>query len=118
MMSLADPGVRFCHGVDRVEVIVIVVGIGLAFAPVAALSGWLAGPGQRPLGALMHGRDTWWRSTMPWPQGVQEEDGVHWHVREPGGTTTVPRDDGAPRRESRSPEPPTVPLRRARRRLH
>ena len=64
-MSLADPGVRFCHGVDRVEVIVIVVGIGLAFAPVAALSGWLAGPGQRPLGALMHGRDTWWRSTMP-----------------------------------------------------
>ena len=49
---------------------------------------------------------------------VQEEDGVHWHVREPGGTTTVPRDDGAPRRESPSPEPPTVPLRRARRRLH
>ena len=76
-MSLADPGVRFSDGVDRVEVIVIVVGIGLAFAPVAALSGWLAGPGQRPLGALMHGRDTWWRSTMPWPQGVQEEDGVH-----------------------------------------
>ena len=37
---------------------------------------------------------------------------------EPGATTTVPRDDGPPRRESRSPEPPTVPLRRARLRLH
>jgi hypothetical protein len=101
------------------EVIAAVVVIGLALGPIAAISGWLTGSGERPFGALMHGRDTWWRSTMPWPQGVQEEDSVHWHVRESGATTALSRNDGPPRREAHSAEPPTMPLRRRPRpRLH
>ena len=33
------------------------------------------------------GNDAWWQSTMPWPHGVQEEDGVRWDVRDPDVVT-------------------------------
>jgi hypothetical protein len=57
--------------------------LGLAAAPLALLSGWLDRRGSRPLGALVNGRDseTWWRTTMPWPQGVQEDDELTWSFR-------------------------------------
>lgn len=58
--------------------------LSVAAAPLALLSGWLAGRGSRPLGSLVNGGDseTWWRSTMPWPRGVQEEDDLTWSFRD------------------------------------
>ena len=61
----------------------------LAGVLVAAVLGWLTGrlargtglPGM-PLGA--ESRDTFWRRTLPWPTGVQEDNEIAWHV---------PRDD-------------------------
>jgi hypothetical protein len=79
-------------GVEPMDMISIIVWVGVAAVPLAVLSGWLIGPGQRPLGALIHGRDAWWRSTMPWPQGVQEEYDVRWGVPE---TDQSPAGSGA-----------------------
>jgi hypothetical protein len=58
--------------------------LALAAAPLALLSGWLDRRESRPLGALVNGRDTegWWRSTMPWPRGVQEDDDLRWTFRD------------------------------------
>jgi hypothetical protein len=67
-----------------VDLILALVLLSLAVAPLALLSGWLAGRGSRPLGALVNvgGSEGWWRSTMPWPRGVQEEDDLTWTFRE------------------------------------
>jgi len=66
------------------NLILAIVLVGLAATPLAILLGWLDRRGSRPLGALLHGRDSegWWRATMPWPRGVQEEDEVTWSFRE------------------------------------
>jgi hypothetical protein len=66
-----------------VDLIFALVLLSVAVAPLALLSGWLAGRGSRPLGALVNssGSEAWWRSTMPWPRGVQEEDDVTWSFR-------------------------------------
>ena len=66
--------------------------LGLAATPLALLLGWLDRRGSRGLGTLVN-RDSegWWRATMPWPRGVQEEDGVTWSFRssqDPAGSTT------------------------------
>jgi hypothetical protein len=81
----------------------------------AGILGWLAGrllrtdgqPGW-PVGALS--REEYWRRTLPWPRGVQEDDGIAWHV---------PRDEPAeaPQSGGRAqsvgrPIPPTQPQRR------
>lgn len=62
------------------DLISIILMGALAAVPLAVLSGWLIGPGERPLGGLINGREAWWRSTMPWPQGVQEDDDVRWRI--------------------------------------
>ncbi len=63
--------------------------LGAAAAPLAVLGGWLAGRRDPHLGTLVRvgGSDGWWRQTMPWPHGVQEDDDVHWNfgpADEPG----------------------------------
>jgi hypothetical protein len=72
-------------------------------APVAILAGWLVGFGHEGLGSLGGGAlgNASSPYAMPWPRGVQEEDGVTWHVRNgdpavdsgprPGATTTANR---------------------------
>ncbi len=76
------------------NLILALVLLGLAATPLAILLGWLDRRGSRPLGALVHGRDSegWWRATMPWPRGVQEDDEVTWKFREsqqPTGRSTI-----------------------------
>jgi hypothetical protein len=75
------------------ELISVLVWAALAALPLAVATGWLIGRGERELGALLQGRDTWWRSTMPWPRGVQEDDEVHWRLRRTGSREADPRDD-------------------------
>lgn len=80
------------------DLIFALVLLGLAATPLALLSGWLAARGSRPLGSLVNGGDseTWWRSTMPWPVGVQEEDGLTWSFpdsRQPVGRAPRSRPD-------------------------
>jgi hypothetical protein len=55
--------------------------VGVAAAPLAVLGAWIAGRREPRLGSLVHvgGSDGWWRQAMPWPQGVQEDDDVHWN---------------------------------------
>lgn len=71
------------------DLIFALVLLGLAATPLALLSGWLAARGSRPLGSLINSGDneTWWRSTMPWPVGVQEEDGLTWTFPDSRKTT-------------------------------
>jgi hypothetical protein len=76
----------------------------LAVLPVAALSGWLVGPGQRSLGPLIQGHESWWRSTMPWPRGIQEEDGVAWHVAASPPSAVAPGPSGPPSEEAAKPD--------------
>src|SRR6266550_6659009 len=63
------------------EIISTVFLLGLAAAPIALVGGWVAGRGHGRLGALVTGpaSDGWWRATMPWPQGVQEDDDFKWN---------------------------------------
>jgi hypothetical protein len=69
------------------------------------------GPPGWPLGA--ESREEFWRMTLPWPRGVQEDDEIAWHVpkREspdgPASSSSV----GGPITPSR-PVPPTAPQRR------
>lgn len=69
--------------------------LAAAAAPLAVLSAWVVSRRDQRAGTLVHfgGTDGWWRDTMPWPQGVQEDDDVHWNFgppsqpdqRQPGG---------------------------------
>ena len=63
------------------EIILTVLLLGFAAAPIALVGGWLAGRGHGRLGALVSGPggDGWWQSTMPWPHGVQEDDDFKWN---------------------------------------
>ena len=69
------------------EIISTILVLGLAVAPIALVAGWLAGRGHRGLGALVGGPagDGWWRTAMPLPHGVQEDDDFKWNFgdREP-----------------------------------
>jgi hypothetical protein len=67
------------------DILSVIVVLCIAAAPLALLSRWFVDRGYRGLGSLVNPGDSsnWWRATMPWPQGVQEEDGVAWHIREP-----------------------------------
>jgi hypothetical protein len=73
------------------NLILAIVLLSLAATPLAILLGWLDRRGSRQLGSLVNGRDSegWWRATMPWPRGVQEEDEVTWSFggSQPAGTT-------------------------------
>jgi hypothetical protein len=82
------------------DLVSVIVWIGLAAAPFAVLSGWLAGSGNLPLTTLVLGRDAWRRSATAWPRGVQEDDEVTWRF----GDTAKPF--AAPAR----PDPPSAPL--------
>ena len=65
------------------NLVLALVALSLAAAPLALLLGWLDRRGSRQLGSLVNGGDSegWWRATMPWPRGVQEEDEVTWSFR-------------------------------------
>ena len=67
------------------DLIFALVVLTLAAAPIALLSGWFDRRESRSLGTLLAGRDrdTWWRATMPWPQGVQEDTDMAWSARDP-----------------------------------
>jgi hypothetical protein len=60
-------------------------------APLALLGRWFVDRGHNGLGVLVSrgGSDAWWQTTMPWPHGVQEEDGVRWQVRDPDVVTNA-----------------------------
>jgi hypothetical protein len=66
------------------DMISMIVWLSLAAVPLAVASAWLAGAGNRPLATLMLGRDEWRRAQTAWPHGVQEDDNVSWHFRDPG----------------------------------
>jgi hypothetical protein len=69
--------------------------IAAAAAPLAVLGAWLAARGDPRVSSLVQvgGSDGWWRRAMPWPQGVQEEDDVHWNFGPREGPNAGPRDD-------------------------
>ncbi len=70
-----------------------VVLLGVAAAPLALLGGWLASRDRAvatPLGTTSEG---WWRQTMPWPHGVQEDDAVQWHFADAPPPASVDDDD-------------------------
>jgi hypothetical protein len=53
----------------------------VAVAPLAVLGAWFAGRRDPRAGSLVQvgGAEGWWRQTLPWPHGVQEDDEVHWN---------------------------------------
>ena len=67
---------------NLISAIVLLSVLGVVLAPAA---GWFVRSGYVGLGSFVNRGDSaaWWRATMPWPQGVQEEDGVRWHFRDP-----------------------------------
>jgi hypothetical protein len=93
---------------DIVMVLGIVAGAGVL--------GWLGGrlvrgygPPGWPLGA--ESREAFWRRSLPWPTGVQEDSEIAWHVPVPD----APEPTSAARSDSRrdaQPIPPTQPQRR------
>jgi hypothetical protein len=74
------------------DLIIAILLLSLLGAVLAPLAGWWVRRGYDGIGSLVHRGDSsdWWRTTMPWPQGVQEEDGVGWHIRDPAPTPGSP----------------------------
>jgi hypothetical protein len=68
------------------DIVSVIAWLSIAAIPLAVLPGWLAGAGNRPLAALIMGRDGWRRSETAWPHGVQEDDEVTWQFRQVGRT--------------------------------
>jgi hypothetical protein len=64
---------------DSVSAIVLLTA---AAVPVALVASWFVKSGGDALGSAVHrgDADAWWRTSMPWPHGVQEEDGLPWHL--------------------------------------
>ena len=77
------------------EIILTVLLLGFAAAPIALVGGWLAGRGHGRLGALVSGGggEGWWQSTMPWPHGVQEDDDFKWNFGDRTDPIAGPADD-------------------------
>ena len=102
------------------EIISTILLLGFAAAPIALIGGWLAGRGHGRLGALVTGpaNDGWWRTAMPWPQGVQEDDDFKWNfgdrdqpiAESPGLAPTV----GEARAVAEPPRTPQRPRGRSR----
>ncbi|TMD28341.1 MAG: hypothetical protein E6I94_08520 [Chloroflexi bacterium] len=69
---------------DLIGTVLILIGAG---APLAILLAWLATRGLPGLGLLVGigQADAWWRSSMPWPTGIQEDDDVRWHFHDGNG---------------------------------
>jgi len=63
------------------------------------------GPPGWPLGEVS--RESFWRRTLPWPHGVQEDSDIAWHVPRP----VEPTDERGqtPRLDEGRPLPPTRP---------
>jgi len=61
------------------------------------------GPPGWPLGE--ESRESFWRRTLPWPHGVQEDSDIAWHVPRP----TEPADARQRVRYGERPVPPTRP---------
>lgn len=80
------------------DLIPAILMLGLSGAVLATLAGWWVRGGYDGIGALVNRGDSgdWWRATMPWPQGVQEEDGVSWHIRDPGSSPGSPASGSGP----------------------
>ena len=89
---------------DLVTIVVVLGGVSIF----TGLAAWLVRAGYGQLGGLAHGKDdaAWWRSSLPWPDGVQEDDEIAWHVPRPLATP-----DGGTIRQLSSgrPVPPTRP---------
>ena len=101
------------------ELIPTILLLGVAATPIALVGGWLAGRGHGRLGTLVSGPSGtgWWQATMPWPQGVQEDDDFKWNfgdrdqsitesgpgpvAHEATGVTEPPRRPQEPRSRSR-----------------
>jgi len=74
------------------EAITAVVLLAVAAMPVALVANWFLQSGTQGLGSAVNrgDKDAWWRASMPWPRGVQEEDGLTWHLGNPDRTDGVP----------------------------
>ena len=92
---------------DIVLMVAILVGLS-ALATLVARVLQVDAPRGWPLGAVS--REAWWRMTLPWPPGVQEDDEIAWHVPRsvppigPSEARATSRPAVAPR-----PVPPTRP---------
>jgi hypothetical protein len=64
------------------DAISAVVFLAAVAAPIAVVSGWFVRTGFEGFGSVVNrgDKDTWWRSSMPWPHGVQEADGPRWQL--------------------------------------
>lgn len=95
------------------EMISAIILISLAAVPLAVLAGWFVSPRHGELGSVVHGcdSDSWWRATMPWPHGVQEEDGVRWHLRDQEPAVVDPSAGGSPTGEVMAADFEIAPVR-------
>jgi hypothetical protein len=79
-----------------------------ALSTFAMLAAWLVrveSTALWPLGEVGH--DGFWRRTLPWPRGIQEDDEIAWHVPRPVPPAAVSRPVAIAK-----PVPPTRPQRR------
>jgi hypothetical protein len=67
-----------------------VVLLGVAAAPLALLGGWIATHDRSVAPPVGGTGESWWRETMPWPHGVQEDDDIHWNFGSEGPPASGP----------------------------
>ena len=91
---------------ELLTLVVLAAGAGV-LARIAARYVRIEGPLGWPLGR--ESRERFWRDTMPWPHGVQEDSEIAWHVpRAASGAAGSPVDDDPPASRGQA-VPPTRP---------
>jgi hypothetical protein len=91
-------------------IVVILAGLS-TFAMLAAWFVRVDSTSILPLGEVGH--EDFWRRTMPWPRGVQEDDEIAWHVPRAVESAAPPRAAGSVGSVALGrPVPPTRPQRR------
>jgi hypothetical protein len=91
---------------ELVELVAVIVGMGgVAWLADRVLRG--EGPPGWPIGAIS--REEFWRRSLPWPRGIQEDDEIAWHVPRSAAAGM-----GAPSPRRGRPAPPTRPQPRTR----
>jgi hypothetical protein len=95
--------------VNSTEDVLMLAGAIVATAVLGWLTGRLArGDGPRGLPLGDETRDGFWRRTLPWPTGVQEDSEIAWHVP-PTAAAVPPVRSAASAGERHLPVPPTRP---------
>jgi hypothetical protein len=82
-LSMGIPLTGTGVGRQAMELIAAIVPLAVVAAPLALLGAWLAASTHYGAASVVpRSGEGWWRVTLPWPRGVQEENDPGWNLHQ------------------------------------